>query len=107
MELNVASCLAEGQLTIEQILIDEARHLCESSPIPNVVNHPTASKSALTEKAKMGVGPAHCVFIYILLLHDTHAVADVIRVQRNHQLNVPIYIVVGVPSMLLPRRMTW
>ena len=61
MELNVASCLAEGQLTIEQILIDEARHLCESSPISNVVKHPTASKSSLTEKAKMGVGSAHCV----------------------------------------------
>jgi hypothetical protein len=49
------------QLRIADILKNEAKILCESSPIPSSLKRPTASRSHLTELAKNGQGPAHCV----------------------------------------------
>jgi len=60
MESDIFKLQEQGILTIAHILNNEAAILCLSSPIPNEVKRPTASRSRLTELAKMGMGAAHC-----------------------------------------------
>lgn len=60
-KMDIARALEWGQLTIADILKDEAAFLCESSPIPSELKRPNASRSKLTELAKMGKGVGHCV----------------------------------------------